>query len=196
MDTREALQHRLAMAPPTARTRGMFFEVTVAELALMLGPEVAQAARATSSTPHWMGLFEYPLTDLMRILDLGASTAEQRGLLTYPRTLERLGAAAARCYLDSPLGKAFRALYTTKDIHQALIGSPTTARFSSRYAERLYRCLGPTSAHLLFRNELLGPTWIRGFYLQGYQEMFDLRLSVTVEDPREHGLHFALRYTW
>jgi hypothetical protein len=88
------------------------------------------------------------------------------------------------------------ALYTNKDIRQALIGSPTTARFSSLYAERIYQSLGPTSAHLLFRNEVMGPEWIRGFYWHGYQQMFNPHLSVTVEDVRDNGLNFALRYDW
>jgi uncharacterized protein (TIGR02265 family) len=196
MDTREALQHRLAQAPPTAQTRGMFFESAVAGLTLLLGPEAAEEARAAASTREWVKLFQYPLVDLLRILDVGASTAEQRGLVTYPQVLERLGAAAARCYIDSPLGKTFRTLYTHNNIHQALSSAPAIARFSSQYAERLYQRLGSTSAQLLFRNELLGPTWIRGFYLNAYQELFDRGLSVTVEDQREHGLHFALRYEW
>lgn len=196
MDTREALQHRLALAPPAAQTRGMFFESAVTELALLLGPEVAEEARSVASSREWLELYRYPVADLLRILDVGASTAEQRGLVTYPRLLERLGGAAARRYLVSPLGKAFRALYAKKDIHQALTGSPTTARLSSEYPERHYQRLGPTSALLLFRNELLGPMWIRGFYQEGYLELFDLELSVTVEDIQEYGQHFVLRFNW
>jgi uncharacterized protein (TIGR02265 family) len=196
MDTHEALQQRLTMASPAAQTRGMFFESAVAELALLLGPEVAEEARAVTSTREWVALFQYPVADLLRILDVGASTAERRGLLTYSQTLERLGGAAALCHLGSPLGKAFRALYANKDIHQALTGSPTTARLSSAYPERRYQRLSPTSALLLFRNEMMGPKWIHGFYLRGYQELFDLSLSVTLEDIEEHGQHFVLRFEW
>lgn len=196
MDTREALQCRLALVAPTAQTRGMIFEANVAELATLLGPEVAKEARAVASTHEWVQSFQYPLTDLLRILHLGASTAEQRGLLTYAQALERLGAGSARHYLGTPVGKAFKALYTNQDVHQALMGSPTTARFSSQYAERIYQGLGPTSARLLFHNELMGPEWIRGFYQQGYQMMFNPSLSVTVEDVRDNGLNFALRYDW
>ena len=50
MDTNEALQHRLALASPAAQTRGMFFESAVVELALLLGPEVAEEARAAASS--------------------------------------------------------------------------------------------------------------------------------------------------
>lgn len=64
------------------------------------------------------------------------------------------------------------------------------------YPERRYQRLGPTSALLLFRNELLGPMWIHGFYLRGYRELFDLPLSVTLEDIQEHGQHFTLRFEW
>jgi uncharacterized protein (TIGR02265 family) len=196
LDTREALQCRLAMASPTAQTRGLFFEANVAELATLLGPEVAREARAVTSTHEWVESFQYPVTDLLRILHLGASTAEQRGLLTYAQALERFGAGTACHYLDTQMGKTFTALYTNKDIRQALIGSPTTARFSSLYAERIYQSLGPTSAQLLFRNEVMGPEWIRGFYRHGYQQMFNPRLSISVEDVRDCGLNFALLYDW
>jgi uncharacterized protein (TIGR02265 family) len=174
----------------------MFFEANVAEIATLLGPEVAREARAVASSHEWVASFQYPVTDLLRILHLGASTAEERGLLTYAQALERFGEGTARHYLDTQMGKAFMALYTNKDIRQALIGSPTTARFSSLYAERIYQSLGPTSAQLLFRNEVMGPEWIRGFYRHGYQQMFNPGLSVTVEDVRDNGLNFALRYDW
>lgn len=196
MDTHEALQHRLTLASPAAQTRGMFFESAVAELTLLLGPEAAEEARAVNPTREWVALFQYPVADLLRILDAGASTAGQRGLATYAQVLERLGGAAALCHLASPLGKAFRALYANNDIHQALTGSPSTARLSSVYPERRYQWLSSTSALMFFRNELLGPMWILGFYLRGYRELFDQSLSVTLEDIQEHGQHFVLRFEW
>ena len=64
------------------------------------------------------------------------------------------------------------------------------------YPERRYQHLGPTSALMHFRDELLGPMWIRGFYLHGYKALFDVPLSVTVEDIQEHGQHFVLRFEW
>jgi uncharacterized protein (TIGR02265 family) len=195
MDTRDAVLRRLALATSEERTHGHFFESTLAGFAELFGSEVAEEARVASPGLKETGPFNCPVGELLRITDAGASAVERQALATYPEVFERIGEFLALGFLQSPIGQAIWRL-KGRDVHQVLSSSMVSARASTTHGERGYEKLGPTSARLFFRRELMGPLWVHGFYTPNLRKLSGRHLEVNVERVRESGLDFDLRYTW
>ncbi|QRN94914.1 DUF2378 family protein [Archangium violaceum] len=75
--------------------------------------------------------------------------------------------------------------------------STASTRAVTTYGTRRVEVLGPTSARLVFRRELMGPLWIRGIFTKSFQALSGLAsVSATVERYREPGVDFDLVFTW
>lgn len=196
MDTREAVRSRIALALPDERTHGQMFMDTLGGFSQLYGSEVAEAARAAASGTVELGLFSCPIAELLRVTDAGASAAEARGLASYSEVLERIGVFLASSYQRSPVGQAFRRL-TGSDVLKSMELSMASTRAVTTYGNRRFERLGPSSARIVFKRELMGPLWIRGIYTRTFQVISGIAsLSASVERQREPGLDFDLVYTW
>jgi uncharacterized protein (TIGR02265 family) len=195
MDTRDAMQGRIALAPQEARTHGQYLEHTLECLAELLGSEASEEIRASFPLPKETGAFNCLAVESMRLTDVAASLLEQRAGISYAQALERIGTCVGRRLLESPIGKALWGR-AGRDMHEVMTMSMVSARASTTYGNRSYTKLGPTSARLSFQNELMGPAWVRGLYLHAFQVMSGGSVSVTVEDCRALGMDFNLHISW
>jgi uncharacterized protein (TIGR02265 family) len=196
METREVVRSRIALALPEDRTHGQMLVDTLAGFAELHGPEVAEEARAAATVSVEPGLFTCPMGELLRVTDAGVSAAEARGFGAYPEVLERIGEYLGNSYLRSPVGQAFRRL-TGGDMMKSVEMSTASTRAVTTYGNRRIEVLGPTSARLVFRGELMGPLWIRGIYTKTFRSLSGVSsVSAIVERYREPGMDFDLFYTW
>ncbi len=196
MDTRDAVLRRIELAErQDARTHDQFFEDTLTALRELYGDELAEQARGAVTGWSGTGSFNCPIAEVLRLCDAGATAASLRVGVAYAEVLERVGALTNRTFLDSPLGKAFWR-FPGRDPHEVMRMSAASARASTTFGERRYEKLGPSEALLLMRGDLMGPSWILGFYGHGLQKLSGRPLSVKLEACREPGLDFNLRVTW
>ncbi len=196
MDTRESLRRRIALARSEDLALGMFFSRSLAGASDLFGVRVAEAAKAAMSPRKWEAYFKYPVVDLLRLNHAVAEAAEQRRGIPYAQAVEQLGSLLGLDVLEASFGKALRQL-AAGDAHRVLAGSMSSARATTTFGERAYEKLGDTSARLVFRNELMGPSWVLGLYAK----MLPLaagapRMRLTLEDHRAPGAEFSLRCDW
>lgn len=195
MDTQEALQQRIQMARSEDQVLGLFYEYTVECMGELFGPEAVARGRAAVAGPGgWMGFFRYPVAGLLRLMDAGLDEGEPRTLV-YGQALERVGQATARRFLGSPLGRAYT-LVAGREPHGALNSTMSSAKVSATYGERGYEWLGPQRARLFFQHEMLGPSWIQGFYAEGIRLLTGLQMEVRLTDEQGPGTDFCLLFSW
>jgi uncharacterized protein (TIGR02265 family) len=196
MDTRESLKRRISLARPEDQALGMFFSRTLRGAEELFGPKVAEAARAALPPRKWEAFFKYPVADLLRLNDAVAEAAERRRGVAYAQAVEQLGALLGGDVLEAAFGKTLRQL-AAGDAHRVLAGSMSSAKASTTFGERTYEKLGPQSARLTFRNELMGPAWNRGLYAKVLPRAAEVpRMTVTLEEHRAPGVEFSLRCDW
>jgi uncharacterized protein (TIGR02265 family) len=195
MDTREALLQRVALAPPEARTHGQYFEDILLGLSELFGAPVAEEARRLVPRAVGPGSFNYPVAEMLTLCDAGALTAGRHAGVAYGECIEMLGAFIARRYLDSALGKALW-MTANRNIQEAVTRSLVSIRSGTTYGQRRCETLGPNAARIVFRRELLGPSWMRGMFKYGLQAVSSQPLSISVESLSESGLVFTLHVTW
>ncbi|WP_375771108.1 DUF2378 family protein [Archangium gephyra] len=195
MDTREALLQRAAWAAPDARTHGQHQEDTLLGLSELYGPAVAEEVRGLVPEAVSPGSFNYRVADLLKLCDVAALTAAGRTGLPYGDILEQLGTFNIRRFHESPLGKGMW-MMAPRDAHEALKWSVVSIRSVLTHGQRRYEHLGPRAARIIFRGELLGPSWTRGVFLYAPQVLALPSLSVSVENLSAPGLDFALHFTW
>jgi uncharacterized protein (TIGR02265 family) len=195
MDTRQTLQQRIQMARAEDQVLGLFYEYSLACMGELFGAEAMAQARAVAGAARWTGFFRYPVSGLLRMVDAGLEGGSEQDPLEYSRSLERLGQAMAQCFLESTLGRAYR-LVAGKEPHTAMCSTMGSAKASCTYGQRGYERLGPTRARLVFQQEMLGSSWIQGFYHHGLQLITGLPLEVTLADEQGPGTDFCLIFSW
>jgi uncharacterized protein (TIGR02265 family) len=127
---------------------------------------------------------------------VAACTASGPSGLAYGDLLEQFGVFTARRFLQSSLGKAMW-MMVPRDMHESLKWSMVSMRSALTYGLRRYEKLGPDTGRVVFQGELMGPSWMRGIFLSGLQVLTQkTSLSASIENLREPGLDFALRFTW
>lgn len=195
-DTREAVAQRIQQATPEDKISGMFCESAFLAMRELLGREQADAVRASTwPTRPWVSFVHYPVVDLLRMIDASADLIEKQGRLSYAQALEELGGWVTRIIQSTPVSRAYR-LAAGNEPHDRLALALGSARILVTYGERKYEREGPTHARLLFRRELMGPSWMVGSYLVVAQAIPDIRIVVTLGPCREPGLNFQLHCSW
>lgn len=195
-DTREALAERIQLATPEDKISGMFCESAFLAMREMLGREQADAVRAaTWPTRPWVGFVHYPVVDLLRMVGAAADLLDKEGRMSYAQALEELGGWVTRIIQGTPVSRAYR-LAAGNDPHGRLALALGSARILVTYGERKYEREGPTDARLLFRRELMGPSWMLGAYISVAQAIPEAQISVTLGPCREPGLNFQLHCSW
>jgi uncharacterized protein (TIGR02265 family) len=195
-DTREALGQRIQQATPEDKISGMFCESAFLAMRELLGREQADSVRVSMwPTRPWVSFVHYPIVDLLRMIDTAADLIEKQGQLSYAQALEELGGWVTRFIQGTPVSRAYR-LAAGNDPHERMALALGAARLLVTYGERKYEREGPTHARLLFRRELMGPSWMLGSYLVVAQAIPDVQITVTLGPCREPGLNFQLHCSW
>ncbi|MGZ3461327.1 MAG: DUF2378 family protein [Archangium sp.] len=195
-DTKEALRQRIQLATEEDQISGMFCGSTFQAIRELLGPELAESVRATASpVRQWVHFARYPVAGLLRLVDAAADLAESRGDLAYAQAVEEIGGSVTRAVQSTPLSKSYQ-LVAGNSVHDRLALSLGAARVIVTYGERKYERLGPTQARLVFRREMVGPSWMLGAYLSTARSFPGLQMTVTLEQCREFGLDFQLLCSW
>jgi uncharacterized protein (TIGR02265 family) len=195
MDTRDALLRRASLAAPDARTNGQHQEYILLGLSELHGPAVAEEVRGHIPEFVGPGPFNYRVADLLRLCDVAALTASRHSGLPYGEILEQLSAFTIRQFIESPLGKGMW-MMVSRELHEILKRSLASVRVAMTHGQRRYENLGPSSARIVFQGELMGPSWMRGIFLCGVQVLSQQPFSISIENLREPGLDFTLRFTW
>ncbi|MFY0563716.1 DUF2378 family protein [Archangium lansingense] len=195
-DTREAVAERIQQATPEEKISGMFCESAFLAMRELLGREQADEVRAaTWPTRPWVSFVHYPVVDLLRMVSASAELLEKRGLMSYAQGLEELGGWVTRIIQSTPVSRAYR-LAAGNDPHERMALALGSARILVTYGERKYEREGPTDARLLFKRELMGPSWMLGSYIVVAQAIPDVQISVTLGPCREPGMNFQLHCSW
>jgi uncharacterized protein (TIGR02265 family) len=194
MDTRAALLRRIELSPPEARAHGDNHAWILRDLAHLYGAAVAEQVRGLVPAAG-PGSFNYPVPEFLRLLDAAALTAGRHSGEPYGQVLERLGALNIRGFLESPLGRALW-MRVPREVHAVLEWSVVSTRSAVSHGHRRYEKIGPREALVLYRDELLGPSWIRGIFVGGLQALRLEPPRIEVESASDEGLVFALRFTW
>ncbi|PTL81989.1 DUF2378 family protein [Vitiosangium sp. GDMCC 1.1324] len=195
MDTRDALLRRVALSAPEARTHGQHYEDVLLGVSELFGASVSEEVRSLVPEAVSPGSFNYPVADLLHLCDAAASTAELRTGSPYGESLEQLGTFIIRRFFNSPLGKALW-MRVPREMHESLRWSVVSVRSAFMHGQRRYEKLGPLTARIFFRGELLGPSWMRGIFLGGIQMHSQQPLSASIEHMSASGMEFTLRFTW
>jgi uncharacterized protein (TIGR02265 family) len=197
MDTQELFRRRLALITPDDQIIGSFLAGTIACLSEMFVPAVAETVLKAWSPPKGlMQVTRYPGGDLLRVIDLAAETAEREEGITYAAAVERMARGSLRHVYRTSLGKIF-ATMMGKDPHRVVSISIISAKAASTWGEKIYEKLGPNSARMRLSREFMGPAWSLGFYKEAFQLIAGVSTaSFAVEDYKEPGLEFSIRYTW
>jgi len=195
-DTREALKQRILLARAEDQTAGLFCESAFVGMCELLGRELAESVRASTwPMRQWVSFFRYPVADLLRMVDAAADLGSNQGGLSYAQALQRIGERMTRYVQESPLSRAYR-LAAGNNPHDRLALSIKSSQLVSTYGERKYERVSPTRVHLLFRYELLGPSWIMGSYMATARSISSVRMTVSLEEFQEPGLDFQLLCSW
>lgn len=196
MDTRETVLHRIALAEQRdARTHGTHFEDSLAAFSVLFGEEIAEEARRAVPALTEAGAFNCPVSQLLRLCDVGADATSRLRGVAYSEVLNQIGDFCGRAYLQSSLGRALWRL-PRMEPHDALASSLASARASTNYGQRRYERLGDSSGRLIMQHEFMGPAWIHGFYAHGLLKLTARPLLIQVEVCVEPGLDFNLRVSW
>ena len=193
MDTRAALLRRIELAPPDARAHGDNHAWVLRDLERLYGAAVAEEVRGLVP-PMEAGSFNYPMAQMLRLLDVAALTAGRHSGEAYEQVLERLAALNIRGFLEGALGRALW-MRVPREMHAALEWSVVSTRSSVSHGRRRYEKRGPREAVVFYREELLGPAWMRGIFLGGLQLLMPEPPRIDVENVSDEGLTFTLRFT-
>lgn len=197
MDTQEMFRRRLALITPHDQIIGAFITGTIESLSEEFKPAVAETVLKTWPPPKGlMQVTRYPGADLLRVMDLAAETAEREEGITYAAAVERMARGSLRHVFRTSLGKIFTAMMG-KDPHRVVSISIISAKAAATWGEKIYEKLGPTSARMRLTHEFMGPAWVLGFYKEALELIAGVStVSLAVEDYKEPGLEFSIRYTW
>lgn len=195
-DTREALAQRIQLATPEEQISGIFCENVFLGMRELLGRPAADSVRAaTWPLRPWVSLQRYPVADLLRMVDAAADLTEKQGLLSYTQALEELGGWVTRITQGTPFSRAAH-LAVGNDPHERLALSQSSARVLVTYGERKYEREGPTHSRLLWKRELMGPSFLLGAYAVIAQGIPGVQISVTLGPCLEPGMNFQLHCSW
>ncbi|WP_375770438.1 DUF2378 family protein [Archangium gephyra] len=195
-DTREALAQRIELATPDEQISGIFCENTFLAIREHLGREQADRVRASTwPLRPWVGVQRYPVADLLRMVGAAADLIEKQGELSYAQALEELGGWVTRITQGTPFSRAAH-LAVGNDPHERLALSQSSARVLVTYGERKYEREGPTHARLLWKRELMGPSFLLGAYTAIAQGIPGVHITVTLGPCRSPGMNFQLHCSW
>jgi uncharacterized protein (TIGR02265 family) len=195
-DTREALAQRIQLATPEEQISGMFCENTFLAIRELLGRPQADSIRASTwPLRPWVSLQRYPVADLLRMVGGAADLAEKQGLLSYSQALEELGGWVTRITQGTPFSRAAH-LAVGNEPHERLALSQSSARVLVSYGERKYEREGPSHARLLWKRELMGPSFLLGAYTVIAQGIPGVHITVTLGPCHAPGMNFQLHCAW
>ena len=126
---------------------------------------------------------------------MAALTVSRHGGLPYGEILEQLSAFTIRKFIESPIGKGLW-MMVAREPHDILKRSLGSIRAAMTHGQRRYEELGPNGARIVFQGELMGPSWTRGIFQSGLQVLSQKPVSLSIENLREPGLDFTLRFSW
>ncbi|HYO55336.1 TIGR02265 family protein [Archangium sp.] len=195
-DTREMLRQRIQLATAEDQVSGVFCESAFLAVRELLGGWLAESVRASTwSIRQWGRFRQYPALELLRMVDAAADLIASRGDLSYTGALEEIGGSVTRIAQDTPFSRAAH-LGAGDDPHDRLALSLGAARVFVMYGERKYERVGPTRGRLLWRRELVGPSFMVGAYTAIAEGFPGLRMIVTLEQCQEPGMDFQLLCSW
>jgi uncharacterized protein (TIGR02265 family) len=195
-DTRETLGRRIQLTTAEEQVSGTFCESVFLAVRELLGGGLAESVRASTwPVRQWVRFRQYPALDLLRMIDATAELAASQADLSYTRALEELGGLVTRIAQGSPFSRAAH-LGAGNDPHDRLALALGSARVLVMYGERKYERVGPTEARLLWRHELLGPSFMMGAYTVIARGIPGVQMTVTLEECREPGRNFQLFCSW
>ncbi|WPB75988.1 DUF2378 family protein [Archangium violaceum] len=195
-DTREAMARRIEQSTPEDLVSGLFCENAYLSIREMLGRDVADSVRAaTWPLRPWASFQRYPVAELLRMMDFAADLADKQGILSYPQALEEMGGWVTRITQGTPFSRAAH-LAVGNDPHERLAVSQASARVLVTYGERKYEREGPTHARLIWKRELMGPSFLLGAYTVIAQNISGVHITVTLGPCLEPGMNFQLHCSW
>ncbi|AKJ00153.1 uncharacterized protein (TIGR02265 family) [Archangium gephyra] len=195
-DTREALEQRIQLATPEDQVSGLFCENAYLAIREMLGRDLADSVRASTwPLRPWASFQRYPVAELLRMMGTAADLAEKQGLMSYPQALEEIGGWVTRITQGTPFSRAAH-LAVGNEPHERLALSQASARVLVTYGERKYEREGPTHSRLLYKRELMGPSFLLGAYVVIAQSIPGVHITVTLGPCLEPGMNFQLHCSW
>jgi uncharacterized protein (TIGR02265 family) len=192
VDTADRLKERMRVARDEDVVLGMFFHSVLARLSQTAGEGKAEDVRQrVLGTKRIVGFFRYPVVDLLRIMDAGASTVEQ----PYGRSMEDYGRSAVQFFFDSPIGRTLLKM-TGSDPHRITASAPPSYRACSSYGECRYEKSGEHAAVLCYRGELLGPAAQAGVVAHALKMTCKVDPKLDVAALNTSGTDFDIRIQW
>jgi uncharacterized protein (TIGR02265 family) len=197
MDNQEMFRRRLSLIAPNDQIIGAFLTGTIECLSGEFKPSVAAAVLQAFPPPKGlMQITRYPGADLLKVMDLAAETVEREEGIPYSAAVERMARGSLRHVYRTSLGRIFAAMMG-KDPHRVVSISIISARAVSTWGEKTYEKLGPNSARMRLSGEFMGPAWAVGFYKEAFPLIAGAsNVAVELEEYKEPGLEFSIRYTW
>ncbi|HYO73988.1 MAG TPA: DUF2378 family protein [Archangium sp.] len=190
------MDRRIQLATPEDLVSGLFCENAYLAIREMLGREQADSVRAaTWPLRPWASFQRYPVAELLRMMDTAADLAEKQGLQSYRQALEEIGGWVTRITQGTPFSRAAH-LAVGNDVHERLALSQASARVLVTYGERKYEREGPTHSRLLYKRELMGPSFMLGAYGVIAQSISGAHITVTLGPCLEPGMNFQLHCSW
>ncbi|WP_395821049.1 TIGR02265 family protein [Archangium minus] len=198
MEDRPQLLARLARCKQEHRVPGMFLGSVLAS-ADALGPEVAELARREiADGERLVENYRYPLSWMLRMLDIIGQAAVVRGG-SYGEALYKCGRDAGLAYIRSSVGRMRAMVASASGLHRALEGIPSAVSLAVNFGEVSYRRLSPCSGELVFKQDLIGVSWNTGMVVVSTaaalgRSLDELKFESIPTD--EDASSFLLRICW
>jgi uncharacterized protein (TIGR02265 family) len=174
LDVERQLRHRMAMASPTDTARGMFFNGALEVTRALGGSEAADRCQQLIGEKHFIGFFNYPVMDLLRMSLEVVRLVGPRSGGGGAGALRRMGAQAARDFLASAPGKTM-VLLAGNSPRRLLNQLPTSYRTAVSYGERrVLWSVAERKCVFVAQRDFMPPAYTKGL-LQGVLEATGVR---------------------
>jgi uncharacterized protein (TIGR02265 family) len=195
MDTAEMMLLRMRAATEKDVLLGIFFDSSLAVLQRTLGEANTAAVRAeVFGTRNLVSFFRYPVSDLLRLVDVGAKRSKLGTRSHHELPLE-FGRSAAGTFFESQSGKMMAFLAGDKP-HRLLSTAPSAYKAVTTFGERSYEKVAENAARMHFRGDLLGPSWQQGVVEQALKSMAHVTPRARVEVKNPSGTDFTVHVEW
>jgi uncharacterized protein (TIGR02265 family) len=192
MDTLVALKRRIELATQKDVLLGMFLESSLDNVAKVQGAERADAVRReVTGKKSVVSFFRYPVADLLKIIELGIPPGQS----DFAAAVQDFGRAGVRYFFDSPVGKTMTMLASTNP-HRLISSAASGYKAVSSFGERAYQNTGERSAQMVFKGDLLGPSWHHGVFVQALEAVCSVKPQIAVSDLDQAATDFILSVTW
>lgn len=194
MDSPELLRERLKRATPDDQLPGAMIKGVLGRLRDKRGDECADRVKAQLSSKRIFDWFRYPVADMLRVLDAGATELAAEGM-GFTDALMFLASGPGDMFADTPVGKTL-AMFAGTDPHRGLSVVASTYKATFTFGAASYTRLDERSARLTLTGELLGPAWSIGLIKRGVKNMHHVDLEFELKKLDTLGTEYELVGTW